>query len=197
MRAFLLFLPLALVSAGAYAQSPGNCMVSYPISFPMGNLHDYSSNTSFRGISFEFNKKTSPYTTAGLEVGWNVFYQHVDKKVYQEGTASITGVQYRYTNAVPIIAGVKYYKKTGSKAMRPFVGVGLGTIYVNRTTDFGLYEIVSDSWQFALRPEVGIDFKVASAQAFWLGAKYMWGFNTSNLDGQQWLSINIGFRSGL
>ena len=195
MKTAILFCLLGMASAGVYAQD-GNYMISYPISFPMGNLHDYSSNVSFRGISLEFNKKTSPQTTAGLEVGWNVFYQQVDRKVYHDGNASITGVQYRYTNAVPIILGGKYYAKTGSRALRPYVGVGLGTLYANRTTDFGLYEITSDGWQFLIRPEAGIDMQFARGESFFLGAKYMWGFNTSSLDGQQWLSINIGFRSG-
>lgn len=184
-----------LGTLGVRAQG-GNYMISYPIGFPTGDLHSYSSNVSFRGISLEFNKRTSPVSTAGLETGWNVFYQHVDKKVYQQGTASVTGVQYRYTNAVPIIVGAKYYKTTGNKNIRPYIGVGLGTVYVNRNTNFGLYEIVTDSWQFCIRPELGLDFKIAPGESLFVGGKYFWDFNTSRLDGQSWLSVNIGFRSG-
>jgi outer membrane protein W len=174
----------------------GNFMISYPISFPTGDLKNYSSNTSFRGISMEFNKKTSPNMTAGLEVGWNVFYQHVDKKVYTDGNASIAGVTYRYTNAVPMIAGAKWYAKNKKGTRTPYFGLGLGTTYVNRSTDFGLYRISTDAWQFCLRPEIGFDFKIAQDESLFIGAKYFYNFNTSQLNGQNWISVNFGFRSG-
>ncbi len=192
MRATILFLLTVIICGGARGQ--GDFMVSYPISFPTGNLHSYTTNASFRGMSMEFAKKTSEETNTGLEVGWNVFYQRVDKKVYQEGTASITGVQYRYTNAVPLIFGTRYYAVTHSKVAHPFMGIGMGTTYVNRTTNFGLYQVVTDSWQFAMRPELGLDFKMHHGGSMFIAAKYFLNFNTSRLDGQPWFSLNIGFR---
>jgi opacity protein-like surface antigen len=193
MKVAMVLLLIALSGSCANAQS-GNFIISYPISFPMGNLHSYTTNTSFRGISLEFNKRTSPITTAGLELGWNVFYQHVEQKVYQEGTASISGVQYRYTNAAPIVAGVDYHFETSNHALHPFAGIGLGTTYVERSTDFGVYRLISDAWQFCIRPELGLDVHFAHGQSLFLAAKYFWNFNTSDLDGQSWLSLNVGVR---
>jgi hypothetical protein len=193
MKRIFILLLTAVSGMAAHAQG-GNFMISYPISFPMGDLHNYTTNVSFRGISLEFNKQTSHQTTAGLETGWNVFYQHVDKTVYKEGTASITGVQYRYTNAVPIIAGMKYYWEGGSKAVHPYIGGGIGTTYVDRTTSFGLYSIIHDAWQFTMRPELGVDLKLNRDEALFIGAKYFWNLNTNDLNGQSWLSINIGLR---
>jgi len=189
----MVLLLTALSGLCANAQS-GEFIISYPISFPMGDLHSYTTNTSFRGISLEFNKKTSPFTTAGLEVGWNVFYQRADQKVYHQGTASISGVQYRYTNAAPIIAGASYHFESSSKALHPFAGIGLGTTYVDRTTDFGVYRSISDAWQFCIRPELGLDVHFAHGQSLFLAAKYFWNFNTNDLDGQSWLSLNVGVR---
>ncbi len=191
MRA-ILFLLAAAISIGARGQ--GQFLVSYPFGFPVGNLHDYTSNTSFRGISFEFAKSTSKESSTGLEVGWNVFYQHVDKKVYTEGTASVTGVQDRYTNAVPLIFGTKYYAATSNKSMHPYIGMGAGTTYINRTTNFGLYQIVTDSWQFALRPELGLDFAMSHGGSVFIAAKYFWNFNTDRMDAQPWFSLNVGIR---
>jgi hypothetical protein len=184
---------MAMGPIGIYAQG-GNYMISYPIAFPMGNLHDYISSTSFRGITLEFNKKVGPQKTVGLETGWNVFYQHVDSKTYNEGTASITGVQYRYTNSVPIIAGAKYYAPMKSKATRPYIGLGLGTLYTNRSTDFGLYRITSEAWQFCIRPELGIEARMGDMSSFFVGAKYYWAFNGGDLDAQPYLTVNIGFK---
>jgi len=194
MKRIIIFMLLVLGMAGANAQ--GNFEISYPIAFPVSDLHTYTTQTSFRGISMEFNKQTSKNTTAGLEIGWNVFYQHVDKQPYHDGTVTITGVQYRYTNSVPMIVGAKRYlgekKKSGGQA---YVGLGLGTVYSDRSTDFGLYRISTDAWQFALRPEIGWEFPIGHAESLFIGGKYFWAFNTSALDGQSFVSINIGLKA--
>jgi hypothetical protein len=192
MKIFIL-IGLTLCRLASYAQG-GNWMISYPISFPTGDLHNYTSNVSFRGLSLEFNKKVAPQRTVGLETGWNVFYQHVDAKVYTDGTASISGVQYRYTNAVPIILGAKYYPARSGSAARPYIGFGLGTLYVDRSTDFGLYRINSDAWQFCIRPEAGVEAKVGPGESFFIGVKYFWAFAANGLDGQPYLTANIGFK---
>jgi hypothetical protein len=193
MRLAIIILLMALGPVGIYAQ--GNYMISYPVAFPMGNLHNYSSNVSFRGISLEFNKQVEHDVTAGIETGWNVFYQHVDTKTYTDGTASITGTQFRYTNAVPIIAGLKLYNHSKKgKGAHPYVGLGIGTLYVDRSTDFGLYRINTDAWQFCLRPELGLDYKVGSQESLFFAAKYFWAFGTSDLEGQPYLTLNVGFR---
>jgi opacity protein-like surface antigen len=174
------------------ANAQGKMTITYPISFPLSNTHDYISKTSFRGISVEFTQKVQPMVEVGLETGWNVFYQRADEKVYTEGTASISGVQFRYINAVPILAEGKYYLKTSNKRSKPFAGLGIGTLYVNRSTDFGLYRLTRDSWQFCLRPELGFVYNASSETAFLIGAKYYAGFGTSELDGQSYISINVG-----
>jgi len=193
MKAVILLLLVALGSMGASAQH-NSFMASYPVSFPMGDLHSYINKPGFRGISFEFNKAISHETYAGLEVGWNVFYQHVTKQEYKDGTASVAGVQYRYINAFPIIVGGKYYMHTGSKAAYPYAGIGAGTVYVERATNFGLYQIYKDAWQFCMRPELGLDLQFSHHESLFFAAKYFWNFNTSSLDGQSWLSLNMGVR---
>ena len=183
MKSAIIVSLLAIGPACGFAQ--GNFMISYPIGFPVGNLKTYNSDVSFRGINLEFNKKVAPNQTVGLEFGWNVFYQHVDKKVYTDGSQSITGVQYRYTNVCPIIAGGKFYPGEHHGNTHPYVGVGLGTLYANRTTDFGVYRLVTDAWQFCIRPEAGIEMRAGSEGAFFVGVKYYWAFNTdANLTGQ-------------
>jgi hypothetical protein len=183
---------MALFSlANVHAQS---WTVSYPMSLPLGDLHNYSSNTSFRGINFEFSKRVRSNVEANLETGWNVFYHHEDTKEYKVGTASITGSQYRYTNAVPILAGLKLYPKGITKGVSPFVGLGLGTLYVNRSTDFGLYRITTETWQFCIRPEAGFLFQLQPSTYLFAGLKYYLPFSTNDLDGQSYLSLNIGLK---
>ena len=111
MKKIFFLLVTALCMQGAFAQEHGIFIISYPIAFPAGNLSDYISNTSFRGINLEFGKEVKPNLIAEIETGWNVFYQEQPDQVYTEGTASISGKQFRYTNSVPILAGAKWILK--------------------------------------------------------------------------------------
>src|SRR5688572_24261211 len=113
--------------------------VSYPIAFPMGDLGDYIEATSFRGIELELTKMVKPTLEVGIESAWSLFYAKEEEKVYTEGTASVSGVQYRYTNTVPILAMARFLKDPSSgKQVIPFAGLGIGTLFVNRYADFGL-----------------------------------------------------------
>jgi hypothetical protein len=172
-----------------------NFIVSYPISFPMGNTNDYIGKTSFRGASIEVNAVHAEKIEYGLEATWNVFYQKEDSKVYTDQTISIKGVQFRYINTVPLLAHARMTfgddKSTGMFA--PFAGLGIGTLYVDQTTDFGLYRISNEAWQFCLRPEVGVKFKNSRGPGGFASVRYYAGFNSDDLDGQSYLSLNIGF----
>lgn len=169
-----------------------NFVITYPIGFPMGDLHSYINKTSFRGINMEFDKHQKQDLDIGIESGWNVFYSREDSKVYTDGTTSISGIQYRYTNSVPILATARKYFDKG-KASLPYASLGLGTLYVNRATDFGLYRITTEAWQFCIRPEIGIAIKGHEGVMGTISAKYYWAFNTKDLTGQPFLSLNIGF----
>lgn len=198
MKKIFFLLVAAICMHSAFAQRRGVFIISYPIAFPMGDLSDYINSTSFRGINMEFGKEIRQDLIAEIETGWNVFYEREPEQVYKQGTASISGVQYRYTNSVPILAGAKWILKSHNNIV-PFAGLGLGTTYSDRSTDFGLYRISVDAWQFTLRPEIGVTFKGRNGPAAMVGVKYYASFNSNDLDGQSFFSINIGiaFPGGL
>ena len=192
MKKIFILLIVVFGSNALWAQG-GNFVLSYPISFPMGDLKDYVGATSFRGISLEFNKRQRPDLDIGLEASWHVFYERVAEKPYVNETATITGTQYRYTNAVPLLAQAKWLKATSNKKTLPYLGLGIGTTYIERATDFGLYRLTNDAWQFCLRPEIGIQMQAGYGASFMLGVKYYANFAGGDLDAQSYLSINIGF----
>jgi outer membrane protein W len=192
MKKIFFLLLIVTCTKWVQAQHQSDFIISYPIGFPMSNLKDYISKTSFRGINMEFNKRVKPYLDVGLEVGWNVFYEKVTGP-YKNGTTTISGVQYRYVNAVPIIAGVKYYKE-GKGMAEPYIGLGIGTLYVDQSTDAGLYRFSVDAWQFCARPEIGVILRAKNDPSIGvlLGLKYYAAFNTKDLDGQSYLTFNVG-----
>lgn len=189
MKKIFIIVVIALVSGAGNAQN--SFTLSYPISFPMSDMHDYVSATSFRGFSMEFNRRQKPNLDIGLETGWSTFYQRVDTKTYTEGSASISGVQYRYVNLAPILVGAKWYKP--KEKTEPYFGLGLGVMYVNQSTDFGLYRISKESWPFTIRPELGFLYHIHAGLSALIGAKYYYGVKTSDLPSQQYLSVNVGF----
>ena len=191
MKKIFVLLIAAICMQKSFAQHHSVFILSYPIAFPMGDLGDYIDKQSFRGINLEWGKEIKPNLIASLETGWNVFYKDVPEQVYTEGTASFSGKQFRYTNSVPIIAGAKWVLKSSNNLV-PYAGLGLGTMYSDRSTDFGLYRISTDAWQFCVRPELGITFKSRNGPAAMLGVKYYSSFNSSDLDGQSFLTVNIG-----
>jgi hypothetical protein len=190
MKYIILSLLAVVCAANVLAQ--GSFIMSYPISFPMGDLHDYTTKTSFRGINLEFLKEAKPHVEVGIETGWNVFYSKEQKADYKQGTATISGVQFRYTNAVPILAEVRFLPESGSHVANAYAGLGVGTLYVDRSTDFGLYRINSDAWQFCLRPEAGVLFNIEPGVKAMIGVKYYAAFHANDLNGQSFLSTNIG-----
>lgn len=164
--------------------------VQYSVGFPVGNLKDFNSSASFRGINFEYRYMVQPTVSIGLETGYNLFYNRLDYDTYTQGTRSLSGIQYRYTHAVPVLATADYYLKPDAN-FNPFVGLGIGTMYVNRDLDMGMFTLENDDWQFVLRPQVGA---VISLQGFdfMLAAKYMSGFKSNELDATNYFTLNIG-----
>jgi len=189
MKCILLMVITVVCGFHVFAQS--SFIMTYPISQPVAHLHDYIGKTSFRGINLEFLREAKPHVDVGVEVGWNVFYEKTENKDYTKGTQTISGVQFRYTNSVPILAETRWSLKAGNHA-QPYVGIGVGTLYVSRSTDFGLYRINTDTWQFCVRPEAGLMFNIQPGMKAVLGVKWYSAFNTSDLDGQSFISANIG-----
>jgi hypothetical protein len=187
----MLFIAIALIST-SYAQvQKSNFRIAYAISIPTGDFADHIGSTSFRGASLEYNYLIMPRLEIGLESGWNLFYEKQDEKVYTEGTASISGIQYRYTNTIPIIAGAKFILGHDAN-LKPYGGLGIGTLYVNRYTDFGLYRLTTNTWQLAVRPELGLRYDYEHNKALFAAVKYYVADSNDELTGQSYVSLNIG-----
>lgn len=190
MKKILLLFAGIICIEMAQAQK-GYTTATYSIAFPTGGMSDYIDQVSYRGINLEYYHHLKPNLDVGIEAGWNVFYAREDKKTYEHETQSISGVQYRYINAVPLLAAVRWRKPGGN--LQPYLGAGVGTTSVNRSTDFGLYRISNNTWQFCLRPEAGILYKLSQGTGATVGVKYYANFENDEQDAQSYFSVNVGF----
>jgi outer membrane protein len=97
---------------------------------------------------FEYQYALTSQFVVGVAGGFNKF----SYDTYTEGTVSISGLQYRYTNSFPIVFTFDYFYDTEA-TLTPFAGFGLGTIYSDRRVDIGLFETKIQEWQFVFSPK--------------------------------------------
>jgi len=189
-KIFFVFLLTGIISATQVKAQESLFSIQYSMGFGMGDLKEFNEAASFRGMSFEYRYMMKPSIGVGFETGYNLFYDKMDYATYTKRTESLSGIQYRYTHAVPVLAAFDYYLKPDTK-FNPFVGLGVGTLYTFRDLDMGMFTMESDVWQFALRPQVGVLVDTGMGNLI-LGAKYFSGFKANDTEGQQYFTINVG-----
>lgn len=119
--------------------------LNYQISVPLGDLKDFTNETSFRGMDLEYHKFVTDRFSLGAAIGWNVFYQdknHATGDFSFKGNKNIytmTGNQYRYVNTVPLTAIGRYFLTDGTSAVQPFLGLGAGARWTEKRLELGQY----------------------------------------------------------
>lgn len=185
-----------LVGATMSAKAQQNIyLFEYSMGFPTGDLREYIDEPSFRGFNFGYRYMLDENRALGIDMGWQTFFEKKDYATYTDGTASISGIQYRYTNAFTASLQVDQVFNEGSD-IRPFIGIGAGTSYMRRTLDMGLYRFERDPWQFMLQPEAGVSLYTANGNAVMLTFNYYWGFETKDLDAQSFLAVGLAYAFG-
>jgi opacity protein-like surface antigen len=193
MRRVIAFAVFSLIIIGqnVYGQEMGYWSIQYSTGFGNGDLGEFISNSSFRGGLVEYRKPVRDNLYVGADIGWNVFYEKKDADTYTLDTESLSGVQYRTQNIIPILASAEYLFST-ENALKPYIGIGIGTMYTDRTVDMGQWRFQQNPWSFALRPELGFLYEMSSSSSFKLAAKYYNGFKTSELETQGYFSVSAG-----
>ena len=157
----LLVIIAVFVSTASFAQQ-SFWSFNYHMSFGLGEQGDYIADASFRGWGADGRAFLTQNISVGGSFSWEVFdqiYRDLPPReltdVVDNVNGSITGVEYRFINTLPIMANAHYYLGQDG-AVRPYFGLGLGTAYTEQRTDIGLISITAKGWGFALQPEVGV-----------------------------------------
>lgn len=181
----------SLLAKKSFGQQESYISVQYGVSYGTGDMSDFIASVSWRGILLEYRNALNDHLLAGVDAGWNIFYEKKDQDSYTVGTVTLSGVQYRYQNSVPLLATIDYLISS-DKALKPYIGLGIGTIYNERATDMNLYRLTEDTWQFALKGEFGLLFILSHTASIKLAAKYYNGFKSNTLDNQGFFSFSMG-----
>ena len=188
----IVILSIFLCSASMTFAQSGYTSLHYDVSIPLGNTTDFIGKASFRGVGFDFRRMLSPTIGVGMSFAWHTFYERKDYGTYVDGATSITGVQFRYLNVLPMHVNANYYLGEEGDAVRPFLGLGIGTIYGERKTTMGQYSYTTKTWQFSMQPEVGVLYQVQSDAYIFMAGKFTTPFKNTELDSQPFLSLNFG-----
>jgi opacity protein-like surface antigen len=172
--------------------------VAYTTGLTSGDASDYIDSFSWRGIEVNYRRLQTRNLSWGFTAGWQVFHDKSFQLV--EGTlpieeeeigGAISGTQYRYINAFPLLA-TGYYTYGPSFGTQFYGGAGVGAYYVERRTELGLVAITKDTWHFGATPELGVIFPVGSDAKMYFNAKYNWTATSSDVN-YNFFSFNVGF----
>jgi hypothetical protein len=166
--------------------------VSWQLSIPIGETHDYTPDVSWRGIGLDLASFVRPDVAVGLAFGWNVFFENTTSTLQYKGLA-ITGNQDRTLNVWPVLMNARYFPAIGSHAdVQPYGGLNVGGYIIERYLAIGLTAFQETHFHFGLAPEIGVFFQNPVGAVF-LNARYNMAFAAGRVPFQQFLSINLGY----
>jgi hypothetical protein len=140
----------------AFAQD-GYGGISWNIAVPTEDLKDFIDETSFRGFGIEFRSFVTKHISIGGVTGWNIMDQRLDG-TFEIQNGAISGTQIRYLNSFPIMLTSHLHLGSPRSAIRPFVGIGVGTYYIVQRLEIGINMLEENNWHFGIAPEVGFLF---------------------------------------
>ncbi|WP_137090996.1 glycine--tRNA ligase [Mangrovivirga cuniculi] len=192
MKKILLYTISGLLLIASYQMNAQTkyTSISYSLGLPTGDLSDYIEEVSFRGLNLSFRSEVNGGVMLGFKTGYNVFYEDSGYKTAVDGNTSISGRQYRYQDAVPIYFTIG--KQFLEDEIRPYVNLGIGTTYINRETDIGIFAFTDETWQFSLNPEVGVVYWVYPGFGLNLGLSYYANFKNDDFEAQNYFGIQAG-----
>lgn len=170
--------------AFAFAGKTQMLNINYQMSLPFGKTHDYISDASFRGADIEYHKFIGERMSVGIALGWNVFYKrmnnYTENFMLNNEDYTITGDQFRYINTVPMLGIARYYFTESTAALRPYLGVGIGTCWSEYKLNVGQFQAKHARWQFQVSPEVGTMIPLNDQISANLGVRYTFATKAAN-----------------
>jgi hypothetical protein len=189
IAAFVVFMPSK--SQAQYNEF----FLGYNFAVPLPDSKDYVSSVSYYGAELNYKRFIKKDVSVSLSLAWNVFYKET-RDVIALANADVSGLQNRYINTLPMLAGIQYY--VGKGQVRPYGGINLGALYSSRRIQMGIYELTDYKWHFMVQPELGLLFNVDNRSDVALGVSYNYGMPaSSSITGkdinESWVGIKLSY----
>jgi hypothetical protein len=188
----LLFLVL-LGSSVALAQS--HVRLSYEFAVPRNDTADFVDRFSSRGAHLDVSLELSYAFHLELSAGLNSF-NSVKQGVLTTTDGDVSGKQFRYLNAIPLMAGFAFHIPMGHGS-RIWAGVNGGAAYFDRVVDVGLNEYSLSDWQWGVQPHVGIAFGLGDdGTALFFDGRWNYFWERHGIPAQEYFSFGVGLLFG-
>lgn len=191
-----LVLVLGLCTGMAASAQEGLWTFNYSVGLPLDKAQEFVNNTSFRGFSVDGRKFIPGKSlSVGGRMGWQAFYEKRENQLESRPGGDAYGTQYRYANSFGFSFDTHYHLKP-ERELVPYAGLGIGTTYVKRRLDFGLWSFSEDSWRFTLRPDVGVLYNFPGTDmALHVSGSYYMNFKTKDQPEFNYIGIQVGLAS--
>lgn len=191
MKIKVLMASLFFLSSSLFAQDLLTGF-TYTIAVPTGDTKNFIDQTSFKGLRLDLRKFLSHYTSVGFLAGWSAFEKTIPEQRSDEGFQT---TQDMLINAFPVMVIAHYYLGEG-REFRPFIGIGVGGLYVFQSKEVESGTQESSVWHFGIAPETGFAYLLGSVYAL-INVRYNYGFSAQNQitgksTAQSYFAFNIG-----
>lgn len=151
--------------------------INYQMNVPLGSSKNFVSNASFEGVNINWAYFVTREIAVGLDLSYNNYHEKIGQKIYRPNeNMAVNAAQFRYTQAFPIKAQVKYFFSQ-DRYIKGYAGLGLGALSAGQhivVQDLGEW---NNNWGFLVSPEVGMLIPFGADSPF--GANISAGYNFS------------------
>jgi opacity protein-like surface antigen len=168
--------------------------VSWDISFPLGPSRDFVRRVDPAGLAISARLRQIVPLGPGrlgamLDLAWHSM-QEKTREPITVGNVTISGTQVHDLSMTPLV--VKPYFAFGKlDQLSPYVGVGVGGAYSYKRLDIGIYRDVTESWQFVVQPEIGLEYPLGVVMAL-AAVKMTYLASSENGDEQLYMNFSLG-----
>ncbi len=195
MKFIVTIIATLLISSASYAQTSLYSM-NYTMSFGTGETGEYIKSASFRGFTFEGRGFISDQFSLGGLFTWSTFYEKLAGSTFTSDNYTLTGTQYRYINAYPLLFQAHWYSNPDVFEPRFYLGGGLGPYKIDQRTNFGVWSVEERNWHFGISPEVGLVLPVSMSTMLNVSVRYHYVFKAKNTIDHSWIGLSVGLAWG-
>ncbi len=170
---------------------------NYSMGTTFGSSNEFIGEPSFRGFNFDYRRKLNPNVSAGILLGYQHFYEKLDRDLYQAPNnpgVTISSVQSRLLSVIPVTIQGHYYFVNDSR-FEPYLGFGIGVYKLEYEKWWGAAEDANDEWKLGMNGQIGTTFAITPDYfGINLGLVYHWvpSYEYNEIDGVTFLNLNLG-----
>ena len=172
--------------------------VDWQFNAPFGN--DFTNRASGWGANLEGGLFVTTKVGLGLFVSYSTNHKSLQMEtLHPTATSTLTAKQSRSLFQIPFGVDVRYRFYERSRVCDPYVGLKIGTSYVQLSSYMSTFRVYDDCWGFYMSPEIGVRwYPWANGMGLHAAAYYSFSTNKGTVMGQSMETPgNFGFRVGL